>query len=88
MQIFIELSKNIEGIFMIYVGEFEDLLCEEEKDFFKEHPLNYNYSGIMDQREWLSDQKGYYSSFFKYWNLLMKNKILIFNLLIFLLFQF
>jgi len=71
MQFFIKLSKNIEGI-MIYVGEFEDLLCEGKKIFFKEHPLNYNYSGNMDQRDWLSDQKGYYPSFFKYWNLLIK----------------
>ena len=30
--IFIKLSKNIEGL-MIYVGEFEDLLCEK-KDIF------------------------------------------------------
>ena len=71
MQFFIKLSKNISGI-MIYVGEFENLLSDRKKIFFKEHPLNYNYSGIMDQRDWLSSKKGYYPSFFKYWKLAIK----------------
>ena len=64
-------KQNIADI-QIYVGEFKDLekLYNEssEKDFyFKEHPLNNNYKGIEQPRDWMFDVQGYYPSFFAFW---------------------
>lgn len=64
----IELSQNIPNV-KIYVGEFEELLnkIDFQKIIFKEHPLNHNYKGIEDSRDWLTSVKGYYPSFFSFW---------------------
>ena len=35
---------------------------------FKEHPLNYNYKGLCDNRDWLFSNNNFYPSFFKFWN--------------------
>ena len=64
----LNLAKNIDGI-QIYVGSFNQLKTTYNlnKIYYKEHPLN-NYSGIEDQRDWISnDIKDYYPSFFGYW---------------------
>ncbi|MBT8218940.1 MAG: FAD-binding domain-containing protein, partial [Bacteroidia bacterium] len=61
-------NDNIEDI-QIYAGEFQEL----QKNFdiqdiiYKEHPLNYNYSGKEDPRDWMFSVKGYYRSFFAFW---------------------
>jgi deoxyribodipyrimidine photo-lyase len=64
----IDLSKNIPNI-KIYVGEFTDLLkqLEPHNIIFKEHPLNYNYKGNEEPRDWMSTVNGYYNSFFSFW---------------------
>jgi len=63
------LSKNIEDI-QIFVGEYIDLekIINHNKIHFKEHPLNSHYNGNQDSRDWLTNIKGSYTSFFKYWN--------------------
>ncbi len=62
------LSGNIPGI-QIYVGEFQELKkeIEAEEIIFKEHPLNFNYEGIEEPRDWMFSVKGYYPSFFGFW---------------------
>jgi deoxyribodipyrimidine photo-lyase len=64
----LELSKNIEGV-QVYVGEFETLIQEYSlvNIFFKEHPLNTNYKGIEETRDWMFDVQGYFPSFFGFW---------------------
>ncbi len=62
-----ELAKNIPAI-KIVVSEFEDLHLNQSTVYYKEHPLNYNYKGIEDSRDWLTSLKGYYPSFYKFWS--------------------
>jgi len=71
MKFMIDLSKNISGI-KIFVGEFSELPKFNSKIYFKEHPLNYNYTGIEDPRDWLSSSEDYYPTFFKYWSYLRR----------------
>lgn len=69
MDFMLNLSKNIDDI-QLFVGSFEGLkeLTEVSPLYFKEHPLNTHYKGIEDQRDWMFTVKGYYPSFFKFWN--------------------
>ena len=69
----VDLSQNIENI-QIYVGEFADLKEQVKAEiYFKEHPLNAHYQGIMEKREWINEQiSGYYPSFFAYWKVVEK----------------
>lgn len=62
------LSANIPGI-QVYVGEFDELKLEvaTSEIRYKEHPLNYNYEGEEDPREWMFSVKGYFPSFFAFW---------------------
>ncbi|TMM59323.1 deoxyribodipyrimidine photolyase [Maribacter algarum] len=64
----LDLSQNIEGI-QVYVGEFDELVREYDLDeiCYKEHPLNTNYKGIEESRDWMFDVQGYFSSFFGFW---------------------
>ena len=73
MNFMLKLSKNIPNI-KVFVGEFINLPNNSSKIYFKEHPLNYNYKGIIDSRDWLSSVKGYYPSFFSFWKK-VKNEI-------------
>ena len=72
IQFCIDLAKeNIPNI-QIFVGEFEDLQrIAGVKFIFKEHPLN-NYEGIQDERDWISNVKGEYPSFFAFWKKVKK----------------
>jgi deoxyribodipyrimidine photo-lyase len=65
----LSLSKNIKDI-QLFVGSFEQLqkLTNGNEIFFKEHPLNNHYKGTQLERDWMFNVKGYYSSFFKFWN--------------------
>ncbi len=69
----LSLRKNIDDI-RVYVGEFESLKDDYSIDqiIYKEHPLNRHYRGIEDPRDWMSDVKGYFSSFFQFWNKVSK----------------
>lgn len=63
------LSKNIKGI-QLFVGSFEQLqkMTNGNEIIFKEHPLNNHYQGTQLERDWMFKVKGYYPSFFKFWN--------------------
>ena len=69
IEFIIGLSKNIKGI-QLYVGEFEQLkkITNKSNIYYKEHPLNKNYKGKEESRDWIFPSKDNYSSFFKYWN--------------------
>jgi deoxyribodipyrimidine photo-lyase len=69
MDFMLDLSKNIDNI-QLFVGEFNELKIITKKSnlYFKEHPLNNHYEGTMESRDWMFNVKGYYSSFFKFWN--------------------
>jgi deoxyribodipyrimidine photo-lyase len=62
------LSHNIPDI-KVFVGEFKELVEDYHLKtiFFKEHPLNKNYKGIEEPRDWMFRVKGYYPSFFGFW---------------------
>ena len=43
--------------------------CQTQNSiYYKQHPLNINYRGVEDSRDWLTSVKGYHPSFFSYWN--------------------
>jgi len=65
----LRLSQNIEGI-QVFVGSFQDLINQYSLNsiIYKEHPLNSNYSGLKDERDWMFDHKENLNSFFSYWN--------------------
>ncbi len=71
MKFMLDLSKNISDI-KVFVGEFHELPTKKLKVYFKEHPLNQNYKGIEDQREWLCKPEKPFRSFFKHWNFALK----------------
>jgi deoxyribodipyrimidine photo-lyase len=64
------LGKNIPGL-QVLTGEFDELIDQysisESKIYFKEHPLNHNYKGTEEARDWMFSVTGYYPSFFKFW---------------------
>ncbi|MBT8292496.1 MAG: deoxyribodipyrimidine photolyase [Eudoraea sp.] len=62
------LSKNIKNV-QVYIGEFETLKKEFNLNdiIYKEHPLNANYEGKEDSRDWMFNVRGYYPSFFAFW---------------------
>lgn len=65
----LDLSKNIPGI-QIFVGSFQALVSEFSLDnvYYKEHPFNFDYEGIEDNRDWIAPEvTGYFPSFFSYW---------------------
>ncbi len=64
----LKLSNEIPDI-KIFTGEFSDLTKNFQNSiYYKQHPLNIKYNGIEDSRDWLTSVKGYYPSFFSYWN--------------------
>jgi len=68
-----DLMINIPGI-QLYTGEFVSLLKDHniKEVIYKEHPLNDHYVGHQDERDWMFDVKGYFPSFFNFWNKCMK----------------
>ena len=69
------LCRNIPGI-QIMTGSFEELKSMAERSllYFKEHPLNRQYSGIEESRDWICEEvTGYYPSFFAYWKVVEKH---------------
>ena len=64
----LKLSHEILGI-KIFTGEFSDLTKNFQNTiYYKQHPLNSNYRGVEDSRDWLTSIEGYYPSFFSFWN--------------------
>jgi len=65
----LDLSKNIPDI-QVYTGSFKMLVESYHIDniYFKEHPLNFDYRGIQENRDWIAEKvTGYFPSFFAYW---------------------
>ncbi|KXX69484.1 FAD-binding domain-containing protein [Flammeovirga sp. SJP92] len=73
LEFIIELSKNIDGI-QIFSGEFHELKKQlnGSSTYYKEHPTVRHYKGIEEERDWISNVKGYYPSFFKFWKYVKK----------------
>lgn len=72
----LHLSKNIPNI-EIYCGEFNELKNTYNMDniIFKEHPLFSCYIGKKEERDFIFPEvKGYFTSFFSYWNACQKHK--------------
>lgn len=63
-----KLSENIKGT-QVFVGEFNQLAKDYElgEVYYKEHPLNVNYKGMEESRDWMFNVTGYFSSFFGFW---------------------
>jgi deoxyribodipyrimidine photo-lyase len=63
------LGKNIPGL-KIHVGSFTSL-CDRyylKNIIYKEHPLQTNYSGIEEARDWITEEvAGYNPSYLSYW---------------------
>ena len=71
VEFMLNLAGNIEGI-QVFSGEFDELLIHfgpdrHENIYYKEHPLNSNYQGMEEPRDWMFEVKGYYPSFFAFW---------------------
>ena len=64
----LDLGKNIKGL-QVFTGEFDDLVTRYQpvEIHYREHPLNAHYRGIEYPRDWLSDVRGEYRSFFVFW---------------------
>lgn len=62
------LRKNIPNL-KLFSGTFEDFKDQHKpmKIYFKEHPLNKDYKGTEDPRDWMFNVQGYYPSFFQFW---------------------
>jgi deoxyribodipyrimidine photo-lyase len=60
--------ENISGI-QIFTGEFDELKrCVGGGEmYYKEHPLNTNYHGIEEPRDWMFKVEPRGKSFFNYW---------------------
>ena len=72
------LAENILGL-KIYVGSFASLFNSHHLApvYYKEHPLNINYAGIEESRDWIiTEIRGYYSSFFAYWKKVEKQLLI------------
>ena len=68
-------SNNIPQL-QVFVGSF-DALCKQynlQHIYYKEHPLNFGYTGTEEPRDWITDKvTGYYPSFFSYWKKVEKH---------------
>jgi deoxyribodipyrimidine photo-lyase len=64
----LDLGQNIDGL-QVFTGEFEELVSRYQplEVHYREHPLNVHYRGIEHLREWLTDVRGEYRSFFAFW---------------------
>ncbi len=61
-------KENIENV-QVYVGEFNELIEAHNCGtiYYKEHPLNHQYQGVEEPRDWMFNVEGYYPSFFTFW---------------------
>lgn len=70
----LQLAHEIPGM-QIFVGSFAELklLAEPSKMIYKEHPLQSNFNGVEEARDWMVPSvTGYYPSFFAYWKKVSK----------------
>jgi deoxyribodipyrimidine photo-lyase len=72
----LDLAKNIKGL-QIFSGELNEIpeLMRFPAIYSKEHPLTKHFPGIKEERDWIfPETKGFYNSFFSYWNKCQQNK--------------
>ena len=74
LQFALALANNIRGL-KIFIGEFTDLsrMIDPQNVIYKEHPLNSNYLGKEEERDWMTQNKEDFPSFFKFWNTVKGN---------------
>ncbi|MCG9879197.1 MAG: deoxyribodipyrimidine photolyase [Bacteroidia bacterium] len=75
MQFMLQLANEIPAM-QVFVGSFAELkaLAEPNKIIYKEHPLQKDYSGIEESRDWMvANVEGYFPSFFAYWKKISKS---------------
>lgn len=62
------LTENIKNI-KVFTGEFYEInkIIDTKNIIYKEHPTNINYKGVKEERDWISNTKGYHNSFFSFW---------------------
>ena len=71
-----DLAKNIKGL-QVFSGELNEIpgLMHFPAIYAKEHPLTNHFPGIKEERDWLfPETKGFYNSFFSFWNKCQQNK--------------
>ena len=76
MTFILDLSKNIQGI-QVFSGEINEIpgLLHFPAIYSKEHPVTNHFPGIKEERDWIfPETKGFYNSFFSYWNKCQQNK--------------
>lgn len=74
MDFMLQLARQIPSM-QVFVGSFAQLklLAEPNKIIFKEHPLQTDFVGVQEPRDWLAPSvTGYYPSFFAYWKKISK----------------
>jgi deoxyribodipyrimidine photo-lyase len=72
----LDLAKNIDGI-QVFSGELNEIpeLMRFPAIYSKEHPLAKHFPGVKEERDWMfPETKGFYNSFFSYWNKCRQNK--------------
>lgn len=70
----LQLNENNIGA-QVFVGEFSEFkkLNSTSPIYFKEHPLFDHFTGVKDERDWISTElTGDYPGFFNYWKKLEK----------------
>jgi deoxyribodipyrimidine photo-lyase len=72
----LDLAKNIKGI-QVFTGQVNEIpeLMNFPAIYSKEHPLAKHFPGMKEERDWMfPETKGFYNSFFSYWNKCLQNK--------------
>jgi deoxyribodipyrimidine photo-lyase len=72
----LDLAKNINGL-QVFSGELNEIpgLMFFPSIYSKEHPLTKHFPGIKEERDWIfPETKGFYNSFFSFWNKCQHNK--------------
>ena len=68
-----DLTVNLNNA-KVYRGSFENLkeVVGNSKLIFKEHPLNVDYVGVEESRDWIHETDKSHRSFFSFWKELSK----------------
>ena len=68
LKFMLKLAQTIDQM-QVFCGEYHELIRVYGKGpvFYKEHPLNKEYEGTEDSRDWMFAVKGDFPSFFSFW---------------------
>lgn len=81
MNFILALAKNINGV-QLFSGEINEIpeLRSFPAIYSKEHPLAKHLPGIKEDRDWIfPETKGFYNSFFRYWNKCLQEKNILYK---------